>query len=72
MHLKMSSVKWRPFCPGEDELTEINWDDGMDKELHKHGFEWDVITHPNPNFGGGLANCQWSEGMDEWLHPTSF
>ena len=20
MHLKMSSVKWRPFCPGEDEL----------------------------------------------------
>ena len=20
MHLKISSVKWRPFCPGEDEL----------------------------------------------------
>ena len=22
MHLKMSSVKWRPFCPGGDELTK--------------------------------------------------
>ena len=22
MHLKMSSAKWRPFCPGGDELTE--------------------------------------------------
>ena len=22
MHLKMSSVKWQPFCPGRDELTE--------------------------------------------------
>ena len=21
MHLKMSSAKWRPFCPGEDELS---------------------------------------------------
>ena len=21
MHLKMSSAKWRPFCPGGDELT---------------------------------------------------
>ena len=21
MHLKMLSAKWRPFCPGEDELT---------------------------------------------------
>ena len=20
MHLKISSAKWRPFCPGEDEL----------------------------------------------------
>ena len=22
MHLKMSSAKWRPFCPGKDELRE--------------------------------------------------
>ena len=21
MHLKISSAKWRPFCPGEDELN---------------------------------------------------
>ena len=24
MHLKLSSAKGRPFCPGEDELTPIN------------------------------------------------
>ena len=24
MHLKMSSAKWRPFCPGGDELID-NW-----------------------------------------------
>ena len=23
MHLKVSSAKWRPFCPGEDELTHL-------------------------------------------------
>ena len=23
MHLKMSSAKWQPFCPGGDELTEL-------------------------------------------------
>ena len=23
MHLKMSSGKWRPFCPGEDELKAL-------------------------------------------------
>ena len=23
MHLKISSVKWQPFCPGRDELNEI-------------------------------------------------
>ena len=25
MHLKMSSVKWRPFCPGGDELIIMKW-----------------------------------------------
>ena len=24
MHLKITSVKWRPFCPGGDELTQSN------------------------------------------------
>ena len=23
MHMKISSAKWRPFCPGEDELTRV-------------------------------------------------
>ena len=27
MHLKVSSVKWRPFCSGEDEFTyPASWD----------------------------------------------
>ena len=25
MHLKMSSAKWRPFCPGEGELIPVIW-----------------------------------------------
>ena len=25
MHFKMSSAKWRPFCPGEHELMESRW-----------------------------------------------
>ena len=25
MHLKISSVKWQPFCPGGDELTHWGW-----------------------------------------------
>ena len=24
MYLKMSSAKWRPFCPGEDELIHVH------------------------------------------------
>ena len=26
MHLKVSSAKWRPYCPGGDELTGPDWD----------------------------------------------
>ena len=25
MHLKISTVKWQPFCPGGDELTHWDW-----------------------------------------------
>ena len=25
MHLKMSSAKWRPFCPGEDDLGKVGY-----------------------------------------------
>ena len=28
MHLKMLSVKWRPFCPGQDELNLFSTSDG--------------------------------------------
>ena len=41
MHLKISSAKWRPFCPGGDEFEDNNrhWLNqhliyGMDKSLH--------------------------------------
>ena len=34
MRLKTSSVKWRPFCPGEDELT---LSPGTAKNENKHG-----------------------------------
>ena len=43
MHLKMSSAKWRPFCPGGDELMG---------EIRR----WDVSgDHHSP---GGIMNAQ--------------
>ena len=35
MHLKMSSAKWRPFCPGEDEL--------------KHDYTHNYLCHELPS-----------------------
>ena len=42
MHLKIPSVKWRPFCPGEDELNHVS----------KNGqFPWEQL--PELIFFGG-------------------
>ena len=39
MRLKLSSAKWRPFCPGEAELTELQYNDFRwhDDAGRKHG-----------------------------------
>ena len=39
MHLKLSSTKWRPFCPGGDELSNF-------EISHRvwHSFSWAVIA----------------------------
>ena len=59
MHLKISSAKWRPFCPGGDVLTKTS----LSRHQHKtrawigdYNFtkEWDVITDQCPNFNVGL------------------
>ena len=50
MHLKMSSAKWRPFCPGGDELTEFRaW-----ISYCIHDILSDVITPLWHHFNGGL------------------
>ena len=48
MHLKTSSVKWRPFCPAEDELSSVF--------TKKREFSWYDV-----DFGvtGGTAGCRY-------------
>ena len=40
MHLKILSVKWRSFCPGEDELTELACQD-----ISRHSYWQQSYTH---------------------------
>ena len=46
MHMKISPAKWRPFCPGGDELTHQGWVTCIiiiSKQGH-HWFRWWLIT----------------------------
>ena len=70
IHLKMLSVKWRPFCPGEDELT--HW--GLVMHVHA-SMTWITIV-----LGNGWWLCsakplsepmltQW-QNMDPYEHNS--
>ena len=47
MHLKMSSGKWRPFCPGGDELNQNAVEVGVCMRSHIQEFLLDKITYPS-------------------------
>ena len=53
MHLNVSSAKWRPFCPGGDELTPVRKDD-----------YWFILWCWNRNIRGELGqfHCCWWPG----------
>ena len=75
-HLKILSAKWWPFCPGEDELTNVEQDNATWGPFYWHGLTliwawishyihykvWDEISYPFPNFHGATIEV-W-----EWMN----
>ena len=54
MHLKMSSAKWRPFCPGLNVLTKPPLNQSMGGWLELT-LDVDVIIYPCPNLSADLT-----------------
>ena len=56
IRLKTSSVKWRPVCPGGDELmsstNEYSQNLSVWMNNYIHHKVWDAISYPFPNFNG--------------------
>ena len=63
MHLKMSSVKWRSFCPGGDELIfGNNWGRGVDIDI----LQMDIlIIQQKVRFLDDIVDCSEAEQMQK-------